>query len=309
LGNTVFILVRQDSSSLGGDYVGSVFVKDINGDFESSVVRATEPISYYCEEGAQQSLSFDYEEKSITVGGSGFTTHFVKISDPRPYAFGMDGTIAVNEIYILAEAAGGFEEADLFFETPQGWVKAKENAFIYLGCCEPECTETESGCESTVAKAEMECRDEWIYSYSCVEGACAPEAVECNNGCANSACNVVASCTDSDNGALGGTKGIVTVIGEENAKLEDYCESESTLIEYYCSGLTAKEKEMTCEYGCIDGACAPAPSSGPIIEPSQSAIASPVKEEEGGNYGIYIVVSGLAVLAGGMAYWLYRGGK
>ncbi len=308
LGNTAFILVRQDTNSLGGDETGSVFIKDINGDFESSVIRTEEPISYYCEEGAQQSLSFDYEEKSIAVGGSEFTAHFVRISDPRPYAFGIDGAMAVNEVYALAEASGGFEEADLFFETPQGWVKASENAFVYLGCCEPECTETESGCESTIAKAEGECRGKWLYSYSCVEGACAPEAMECENNCLNNACSVVASCTDSDNGALGGTKGVVTVIGEENVELEDYCESESTLIEYYCSGLTGKSKEMACEYGCINGACKTAPSSIPIIEPSQNAIAPPVKEE-GEDYGIYLVILGLAALVGGMAYWLYHGGK
>lgn len=310
LGNTVFVLVRQDSSSIYGDYVGDAFVKDINGDFESSVVRTTEPVSYYCEEGAQQSLSFEYEEKTITIGGSELTANFVKISDPRPYAFGMDGKIAVNEVYVLGKAAGGFKEADLFFETPEGWVKADENAFIYLGCCEPECTETAGGCESIVAAAEGECSGNWLYSYSCVEGACAPEAMECENGCVDNECAFIASCTDSDKGALGSTKGIVSTMNAQgnSSEFEDYCASGYTLVEYYCSGLTAKSKEMTCEYGCFEGACAAAPIASQAAEPSQGAAELPL-ESEGGDYGFYAAALGMIVLLGGIAYWLYRGGK
>ncbi len=60
------------------------------------------------------------------------------------------------------------------------------------------------------------------------------------------------SCTDSDSGLDYFTKGTVTYNGET---YEDYCSSDSTVVEYFCKDGIVERTGYRCPNGCYDGAC------------------------------------------------------
>jgi len=106
--------------------------------------------------------------------------------------------------------------------------------------------------------------DERVMEYYCQEdGSFFNKPLDCANGCVDGAC--VELCSDSDVGGVyvdgqnAFVKGSVTgidVVSSEETSVEDICISDSKVMEYYCLESGAFfNKPITCENGCVDGAC------------------------------------------------------
>lgn len=102
--------------------------------------------------------------------------------------------------------------------------------------------------------------------YFCSTGACGnsstPELVEeCDYGCTAGECDPIPdSCLDTDFGFVPEIQGTVSgYLDEQNYSNTDFCISNITLKEYYCSGNHAYSSDVPCTLnvssGCLNGAC------------------------------------------------------
>jgi hypothetical protein len=126
----------------------------------------------------------------------------------------------------------------------------------------------QSNCSANNGYGERYCNGSEVYSdyyYNyCWSGSCygysIPESVEnCEYGCTNGVCNPVPdSCSDSDGGyaplAFGTATGYFLQVPYSNS---DYCLSNSTLIENFCSGVYKNSTAINCwgNRTCISGKC------------------------------------------------------
>ena len=65
-------------------------------------------------------------------------------------------------------------------------------------------------------------------------------------------------CYDGDGGKNYYLQGEVLYGDQDgNSTVKDYCRNydSPTLVEYYCDGLTIASEDLTCPYGCLNGAC------------------------------------------------------
>lgn len=101
--------------------------------------------------------------------------------------------------------------------------------------------------------------------YQCDEGKCIEDPcnnVQCEQGfyCSEGDCLKETTCTDSDGGAVYETKGEVVVSGQGfNNINEDVCVDSNTLSEHSCVGIDRNTDEVSCDFGCENGACKPDP--------------------------------------------------
>lgn len=64
------------------------------------------------------------------------------------------------------------------------------------------------------------------------------------------------SCKDSDGGKNPNTRGSVSGVAEDVYEYTDFCaDGTKFLIEYYCEGLSYKEKSIKCSGSCSSGRC------------------------------------------------------
>ncbi|MDD5193904.1 MAG: hypothetical protein PHF67_04955 [Candidatus Nanoarchaeia archaeon] len=136
-----------------------------------------------------------------------------------------------------------------------------DNGINYFenGVCNDRLGEHADACYSSKGLAEYYCgRDQY---------ACIRQESACPFGCIDGACMKVL-CADSDNGKNSEIKGVVILNDIEH---EDYCFDSEYVIEYYCSGnSTYNSLKISCDNGCLDGACAPA---GAGVEQSPGTVA------------------------------------
>ncbi|MFA4946326.1 MAG: hypothetical protein WC607_02170 [Candidatus Micrarchaeia archaeon] len=306
IGKNVFVLIRQDYSSIGGDHLGEAFVKQANGESESSVTEAENGVvDYYCGEYSStrdvfETLSFTYGSRLLKMDGVEVNASVVTVSSPRAYAFGAEDAAASNEFVVLAEAAGGYALGTVLLESPAGWIPSSTNRVNYLACCEPECVDVEDGCDSITISGRNGCVNNWLLDYSCTEGGCAAQGTECTDGCSQGACTINPSCADSDGGLFYDEKGTVSTEANEFA---DYCAAGDSLFEYYCLGASIANKEKAC--ACVDGACVEAVAATPSPSPSPSPGVAP---EPASDYNSLLLLGGLALVLGS-AYYLLKGSK
>jgi hypothetical protein len=82
---------------------------------------------------------------------------------------------------------------------------------------------------------------------------------------------VRSSCVDSDLGSDFFVKGTTTVTASSGRKTAytDNCLSTSSIMEYYCKGISGMSTSTKCEFGCVNGAClkAAAPTTTPTSTP------------------------------------------
>jgi hypothetical protein len=307
IGKNVFVLIRQDYSSIGGNHLGEAFVKQANGESESSVTEAEGgAVEYYCGEYSStrdvfETLSFTYGSRLLKMDGVEVNASVVTVVSPRAYAFGAEDAASSNEFVVLAEAAGGYALGTVLLESPAGWIASSTNRVNYLACCEPECVDVEDGCDSITISGRDGCVNNWLLDYSCTEGGCAAQGTECTEECTAGACTVKPSCADSDGGLFYDEKGTVTT---ESNEFTDYCASPDSLFEYYCLGASIANKAKAC--ACMDGACieAAVPSGeAPAASPS---VAAPVVQAN--DYNTWMLLVGAALILAG-AYYLLKGSK
>lgn len=318
-GKAVFVLTRLDYTTLPANTsVGDVYVKTQGSISESSANKSTDKtVAYNCTTANKDELSFDYPvTKSFEFDGRNVTADFVRVSSQRDDSFGFDGVYLAKEFYVLAAtyalpAGKSLTAGGVFFESPSGWKKEAIN-LTFLGCCEQSCAPVSGGCESPVIKAGTSCEGDWLYTHSCAGNVCLPSAQKCLGGCENNRCLIESSCTDSDAGINAEIKGTVRATGESfNGTLEetDFCESATKLVEWYCDGVFPKSRKADCEYGCADGACLAAASPTPAQVTVQPSVELPKPEEQKQDYGFYAALVAMALILGGIVYWLNKRGS
>jgi hypothetical protein len=104
-----------------------------------------------------------------------------------------------------------------------------------------------------------------LREYNCVTNSPRSKTYNCPYGCSDGACQPapVMKCVDPDaqaNNAYGVKN---TTILYKNDKviqrMTDYCETSARLREFTCAKNTIKAVIYNCPYGCLNGACKPAP--------------------------------------------------
>ena len=114
------------------------------------------------------------------------------------------------------------------------------------------CADTDSGYNPTTkgiasgflngisySKTDVCTANKSLTEYYCLNYKAISTNVTCSSGCSNGACqqNITNTCADTDGGLIWNLKG--TVSGKKNgisySKI-DYCQTNKTLLEYYCSG-------------------------------------------------------------------------
>src|SRR3990167_11391581 len=114
-------------------------------------------------------------------------------------------------------------------------------------------------------------------SYYCIDsysGRCVDVDINCKNApvvynCLNlgGGTGGTATCSDTDNGKDTKVKGFAKLSTDSFGK-QDYCSSETNLVEYYCSNNQIQSSLISCQNGCSGGTCLTTTSPSPPSPPS-----------------------------------------
>ncbi len=192
------------------------------------------------------------------------SSNYIVTAGPTVLSFTIDGTEAkvikmedsggeIYSKYYIEKLDGtqltiSHEETNDSIYTPLT-ININEN--LYTG----ECTDSDgiNFYEKGTAGSEDECDSEWnVKEYNCYGD---PIIFECPSGCFHGACVVgTDECKDTDNGKEYYFKGTLTS-GPTNL-VNDYCNEEGELIEYYCFKRAGHAFEtFACPSGCENGKC------------------------------------------------------
>jgi hypothetical protein len=104
------------------------------------------------------------------------------------------------------------------------------------------------------------CTSNTVTEYYCVGTEQKTNTRACSGGCSSGKCNAdvipLNSCNETDGGNFADVAG--TTLGYKDSvayEFTDYCKTNTSVFEYYCTSLTANNNIKTCSEKCVNGAC------------------------------------------------------
>ncbi len=127
--------------------------------------------------------------------------------------------------------------------------------YSFIDCSEPEMTPSCDGNQYVQDWDSYDCVDPGTAASSCDVNASWTNRSDCFQCYDNGSC--IDACFDSDGGIDSNATGTVTTYYALGGKdsVTDYCASELSLLEYYCSGTSLLGQNIVCPWGCIGGTC------------------------------------------------------